>query len=305
VIPSIPDFKNLPSRDEGIGQARTPIGAFLGALASIPAPRLGAVAIREAVKRAGVDPSAIDEVVMGNVLQAAQGQAPARQAALLAGLPDATPCWTRNKMCGSGLKAVMSAAQAIAVGDAEVVVAGGMESMSNVPYYATTARTGARMGNVELVDGMLLDGLVDAYDHVHMGLCAEGTAERFGISRGAQDEFALESTRRALEAQQLGLFAPEIAPVEVEGKKERVLVAEDEGPRQARPEKIPTLRPVFKKEGTITAANASSINDGAAAVVLMTAERARREGRTVLGRLTAWGGAARNRSSSQSLPPTP
>jgi acetyl-CoA C-acetyltransferase len=276
-----------------VGAARTPIGSFLGALASVPAPKLGAVAIREAVLRAGVDPGAIDEVVMGNVLQAAQGQAPARQAALLAGLPDATPCWTLNKMCGSGLKAVMSAAQAIAVGDAEVVVAGGMESMSNVPYYATKVRTGARMGNVELVDGMLLDGLVDAYDHVHMGLCAEATAERLGISRGAQDEFALESTRRAVEAQRRGAFTAEIAPVEVDGRKEKVLVTEDEGPRQARPEKIPTLRPVFKKEGTITAANASSISDGAAAVVLMTAERARREGRAILGRLTAWGGAAR------------
>jgi acetyl-CoA C-acetyltransferase len=277
-----------------VGAARTPIGSFLGALAAVPAPRLGGVAIREAVARAGVDPAAIDEVIMGNVLQAGQGQAPARQAALYAGLPDATPCFTLNKMCGSGLKAVISAAQAIAAGDAEVVVAGGMESMSNVPYYAPKLRTGARMGNVELVDGMLQDGLVDAYDHVHMGICAEATAERFGISRGAQDEFAVESTRRAIAAQAEGLFRAEIAPVEIEGKKgERTAVADDEGPKLARPEKIPTLRPVFKKDGTITAANASSINDGAAALVLMSAERARKDGRPVLARLTGWGDAAR------------
>jgi acetyl-CoA C-acetyltransferase len=277
-----------------VGAARTPIGAFLGALASVPAPRLGAVAIREAVLRAGVAPWSVDEVIMGNVLQAGQGQAPARQAALFAGLPDTTPCWTLNKMCGSGLKAVMSAAQAIAAGDADVVVAGGMESMSSAPYYATKLRGGVRMGNVELVDGMILDGLTDAYEHVHMGLCAEATAERLGISRGAQDEYALTSTRRAIEAQQQGLFRAEIVPVEIEGKKgEKTVVAEDEGPRQARPEKIPSLKPVFKKDGTVTAANASSINDGAAALVLMSAERARKDGRPVLARLTHWASAAR------------
>jgi acetyl-CoA C-acetyltransferase len=276
------------------GAARTPIGSFLGALASVPAPRLGAAAIREAVQRAAISPTSVDEVVMGNVLMAGQGQAPARQAALFAGLPESTPCWTLNKMCGSGLKAVISGAQAIVAGDAEVVVAGGMESMSNVPYLAPSVRTGARMGNVELVDAMLRDGLLDAYEHVHMGICAEETAARFGISRGAQDEYALLSTTRAIEAQQKGLFRAEIVPVEIEGKKgERTAVADDEGPKLARPDKIAALKPAFRKDGTITAANASSINDGAAAVVLMSAERAQREGRPVLARLTHWAGAAR------------
>ena len=276
------------------GAARTPIGSFLGSLASVPAPRLGAVAIRAALLRAGVDPAAVDEVIMGNVLQAGVGQAPARQAARFAGIPDPTPAWTLNKVCGSGLKAVISGAQAIALGDADVVVAGGMESMSNVPYYDLKQRTGSRMGNVTLVDGMVFDGLTDAYDGSHMGICAEATAARFGLTREAQDAFAIESTRRAIEAQKGGRFAQEIAPVEIEGKKgEKTVVSEDEGPKGARPDKIPTLKPVFKKDGSVTAANASSINDGAAAVVLMSADRARKEGRPVLARLVAWGGAAR------------
>jgi len=277
-----------------VGAARTPIGSFLGSLSSVAAPRLGAVAIRAALQRAGLEPGAVDEVVMGNVLQAGQGQAPARQAAIFAGLPDKTPAWTLNKVCGSGLKAVISAAQAIAVGDAEVVVAGGMESMSNVPYYDRAARTGARMGNVELVDGMIHDGLWDVYGQHHMGLAGEHCATTQDISRAAQDEYSLESTRRAIEAQKAGAFKAEIVPVEIEGKKgEKTLVSDDEGPRSAKPEKIPTLKPAFKKDGTITAASAASINDGAAAVVLMSAERARKEGRPVLARLRAWGGAAR------------
>jgi acetyl-CoA C-acetyltransferase len=283
--------------DRGVviaGAARTPIGAFQGALAALPAARLGAVAIREAVARARVQPPAVDLVIMGNVVQAGQGQAPARQAAIFGGLPPAVPCTTLNKMCGSGLEAVIAGARAILAGDAEVVVAGGMESMSNIPYYATKMRGGARMGNVELLDGMLQDGLVDAYEHVHMGICAEDTAARFGFSREAQDEYAQVSTRRAIDAQEKGLFRAEIAPVEVEGRKgERTTVAEDEGPKQARPEKIPSLKPAFKKDGTVTAGNASSISDGAAAVVLCSAERARRDGLPVLARLTAWGGTAR------------
>ncbi len=277
-----------------VGAARTPIGSFLGTLSSLAAPRLGAVAIRSALARAGVDAAAVDEVVMGNVLQAGEGQAPARQAALYAGLPEKTPAWTLNKVCGSGLKAVIAGAQAIALGDADVVVAGGMESMSNVPYYDRAARTGARMGNVELVDGMIHDGLWDVYGQQHMGMCAEQCATTQGISRSAQDEYALESTRRAIEAQRSGAFAAEIVPIDVEGRKgERTVVSEDDGPKLAKPDKIPSLKPVFKKDGTVTAANASSINDGGAAVVLMSAERARQEGRTVLGRLRAWGGAAR------------
>ncbi len=277
-----------------VGAARTPIGSFLGSLASVPAPRLGAIAIRAALERAGVDPSAVDEVIMGNVLQAGEGQAPARQAALFAGLPEKTPCWTMNKVCGSGLKAVISGAQAIALGDAEVIVAGGMESMSNVPYYDRSARTGARMGNVELVDGMIHDGLWDVYNQQHMGMCAEACATSQGISRAAQDEFALESTRRAIEAQKSGAFKAEIVAVEIEGKKgEKTAVSEDDGPKAAKPDKIPALKPVFKKDGTVTAANASSINDGGAAVVLMSAERAQKEGRTVLARIRGWAGAAR------------
>ncbi len=285
----------MPGREVVIvGAVRTPIGSFLGSLASVPATRLGALVVREALARAGVAPADVDEVVMGNVLQAGEGQAPARQAALYAGLPETTPCWTLNKVCGSGLKAVISGAQAIALGDAEVVVAGGMESMSNVPYYDRAARSGVRMGNSELVDGMIHDGLWDPYGQVHMGMCAEECATSQGISRAMQDEYALESTRRAVEAQKQGLFKAEIVPVEIEGKKgDKTAVADDEGPRLARPDRIPSLRPVFKKDGSVTAANASSINDGAAAVVLMSAERARREGRAVLGRLAGWGGAAR------------
>ncbi len=285
----------MPGREVVIvGAARTPIGSFLGTLSALPAPRLGAFAIKAALQRAGVDPSQVDEVVMGNVLQAGVGQAPARQASLFAGLPEATPCWTLNKVCGSGLKAVISAAQAIALGDAEVVVAGGMESMSNTPYYSKGLRTGTRMGNAEMIDGMVSDGLWDVYNQVHMGLCAEDCAARHGISRSAQDEYALESTRRAMEAQKKGLFQDEIVPVEIEGKKgEKTVVADDEGPKNAKPDKIQGLKPVFKKDGTVTAGNASSINDGAAAVVLMSAERAKKDGRPVLARVTAWGGAAR------------
>jgi acetyl-CoA C-acetyltransferase len=277
-----------------VGAARTPIGSFLGSLAAVPATRLGATAIRAALRRAGIDPGAVDEVIMGNVLQAGEGQAPARQAALYAGLPEKTPCWTLNKVCGSGLKAVISGAQAIALGDADVVVAGGMESMSNVPYYDRSARTGARMGNVELIDGMVFDGLWDVYNQQHMGMCAEACATSQGISRAAQDEYALESTRRAIEAQKSGAFQAEIVPVEIEGRKgEKAVVSEDDGPKGARPDKIPSLKPVFKKDGTVTAANASSINDGGAAVVLMSADRARREGVAALARISGWGGAAR------------
>jgi acetyl-CoA C-acetyltransferase len=277
-----------------VSAVRTPIGGFLGALSALPAPRLGAAAIRAALERAGVEPGAVDEVVMGNVLQAGQGQAPARQAALFAGVPERAPATTLNKMCGSGMKAVIAGAQAIALGEAEVVVAGGMESMSQAPYYDRAARTGARMGNAELVDGLLHDGLVDPYRQEHMGLCAERCAETQDISRAAQDAYALESTRRAQEAQRAGAFAPELVPLDVPGRKgERTVVAEDEGPRTARPEKIPSLRPAFKPDGTVTAASASSISDGAAALVLMSAERARAEGRTPLARIAAWGGAAR------------
>jgi acetyl-CoA C-acetyltransferase len=276
-----------------VAGARTPIGSFQGALASIPAPRLGAAAIKAALERGGVKPEQVDEVYMGCVLQAGVGQAPARQAALFAGLPSSVPCTTVNKVCGSGLKSVMLGAQAIALGDAEVVVAGGMESMSNAPYYLTKARTGYRMGNDTLVDGMIKDGLWDVYNDFHMGSAGELCAKSEGISRGAQDEFALESTRRAQAAQAQGLFKAEIVGVEVAGKGAPVLVTEDEGPKNAKPEKIPSLKPVFAKDGTITAANASSINDGGAALILTTRERAQKEGWPVLGSIRGFASAAR------------
>jgi acetyl-CoA C-acetyltransferase len=278
-----------------VGAARTPIGAFQGALSKLTAPQLGAIAIKAALERAGVAADQVDEVIMGNVLQAGVGQAPARQAAIFAGLPERVPCTTLNKVCGSGLKAVIAAAQAIALGDADVAVAGGMESMSNAPYLSHSMRGGARMGHVEFKDAMIHDGLWDVYGNVHMGLCAEECATSQGISRSAQDEFALESTQRAIRSQKEGLFTAEIVPVPVPGKKpeDTVLVSEDEGPKNARPEKIPGLKPVFKKDGTVTAANASSINDGAAALVLMSEERAKKEGRAILGRISGYAQAAR------------
>ncbi len=277
-----------------VGAARTPIGSFQGALAKVTAPQLGATAIKAALERAGVAPDQVSETIMGCVLQAGVGQAPARQAAIFAGIPESVPAVTLNKVCGSGLKAVIAAAQAIALGDAEVVVAGGMESMSNAPYLSHSMRGGARMGHVEFKDALIHDGLWDVYGNIHMGSCAEECSTSHGISRSAQDEYALESTRRAVEAQKAGHFASEIVPVTVPGGKGGdVVVSEDEGPKNARPDKIPTLKPVFKKDGTVTAANASSINDGAAALVLMSAERAKAEGRTVLGRIAGYAGAAR------------
>ncbi|HLM45988.1 MAG TPA: thiolase family protein [Myxococcaceae bacterium] len=277
-----------------VGAARTPIGAFQGALAKLTAPQLGAIAIKAALERSGVSPDQVGEVIMGCVLQAGVGQAPARQASIHAGIPESVPAVTVNKVCGSGLKAVIAGAQAIALGDAEVVVVGGMESMSNAPYLSHSMRGGARMGNVEFKDAMIHDGLWDPYGNVHMGSCAEECSTSQGISRANQDEYALESTRRAIEAQKAGLFTREIVPVTVPGGKGGdVVVSEDEGPKNAKPDKIPSLKPVFKKDGTVTAANASSINDGAAALVLMSAERAKAEGRTILGRITGYAGAAR------------
>jgi acetyl-CoA C-acetyltransferase len=278
-----------------VGAARTPIGAFLGTLASQSAPRLGAVAIKAALERSGVKPEEVKTVFMGEVLQGGVGQAPARQASLYAGIPKNVPCVTVNKVCGSGLEAVIEAARLIALGEAEVVVAGGMESMSNAPYFSHALRQGARMGNTEFKDLMIHDGLWDPYNDMHMGMCGEKCAADFNFSRGAQDEYARESTLRAQKAQAAGAFKAEIAPVEVVDKKgNKMVVEDDEGPKLAKPDKIASLKPAFKKDGTVTAANASSINDGAAAVVLMSAERAKREGRTVLARLGAFGHAARD-----------
>ena len=277
-----------------VGAARTAVGAFQGALSSMTAPQLGAVAIKAALERAGVKGELVDQVIMGNVLTAGVGQAPARQSALGAGLPIGVTCVTVNKVCGSGLQAVVQAYQAIALGDADVVVAGGQESMSNAPYLSMQMRNGARMGNVELKDSMMSDGLTDAYDNVAMGVCAEACATEMKFSRAAQDEFAVESTNRTIRSQKEGLFKNEIVAVAVPQKKgDPVLVTEDEGPKNAKPEKIPTLKPVFKKDGTVTAGNASSINDGAAALVLMSADKAKSLGLTVLAKVVGHAAAAR------------
>jgi acetyl-CoA C-acetyltransferase len=272
---------------------RTPIGAFLGSLSELPAPRLGAVAIAAAVRRARIEPADVDEVIMGNVLTAGVGQAPARQAAIFAGLPEHVPCMTINKVCGSGLKAVMLAEQAIRCGDAHIVVAGGQESMSNAPYLLPKARTGLRMGNAQLVDSMIHDGLWDVYNQFHMGDAAELCARTCNIGRDEQDEYAALSYRRALEAQQKGYFADEIVPVTYEQRNgQTVTVDTDEEPAKVRFEKIPQLKPVFRPDGTVTAANASSIDDGAAALVVMSEERAHALGIEPLARIVAHGSVA-------------
>jgi acetyl-CoA C-acetyltransferase len=283
----------LPRNIFVVAATRTPIGAFLGSLSSVSAPRLGATAIKAALERGKVDPTAVDEVFMGNVLSAGVGQAPARQAMIYAGLPDRIPATTVGKVCGSGLQAVVLATRAIALGDAEIAVAGGMESMSNVPYYLDSARTGARMGHGKMIDGMIHDGLWDPYGDFHMGTAGEKCAKEFKFTREEQDAFATESFRRARSAQKDGLFKSEIAEVSVPQKKgDAVLVSEDEGPPNGKPEKFASLRPAFAKDGTITAANASSINDGASALVLASEDAVKKHGLTPLARIAGYGGAA-------------
>lgn len=273
-----------------VSAARTPIGSFGGELASLAAADLGAIAIKAALQRATVEGRDVGDVTMGCVLQAGQGQAPARQAAIRAGLPTAVPCQTINKVCGSGLKAVITAAQGIALGDTEIAVAGGMESMSNVPYYLLGARNGYRMGHQQATDGMIFDGLWDPYNNFHMGSAAEICAREKKIDRAAQDAFAAESYRRALAAQKEGKFDAEIVKVEVPQKKGPAkIVAIDEEPARADLSKMGSLRPAFEKDGTITAANASKINDGAAAVVLMSAAEASRRGLSPLARIRSYG----------------
>jgi len=276
-----------------LSAVRTPIGRFLGGLSSVPAPRLGAVAIRSALAQAQVSPDQVDEVIMGNVLSAGLGQAPARQAALAAGIPETVPATTINKMCGSSLKAVMLAAQAIQSGDAEVVVAGGMESMSLAPYLLDRARTGYRIGDGAIVDSILRDGLVDAYKQLHMGNCCELLNREYRFTREEQDAYAVESYRRALDAMTGGKFTAEVVPVEVaQPRNGTTAVAADEEPRRVDFEKIPTLPAVFERDGTVTAANSSSISDGAAAVVVAGAGAARRLGVRPLARIVGQAGAA-------------
>lgn len=271
-----------------VGAARTPIGSFFGVLSSVPAPRLGAVAIKAALERAGLKPEQVDEVIMGCVLPAGVGQAPARQAAIYAGIPKSSGAMTINKVCGSGMKSVMLAAQAIQCGDADIIVAGGMENMTLAPYYLPTGRTGFRMGHQKAIDGMIQDGLWDVYNNFHMGNAAELCAKEMNISREEQDAFAAESYRRAQDAVNTGKFKAEIVPVEVPGRKGEVTVVDaDEEPGKGKIEKFPALRPAFIKDGTVTAANASSINDGAAALVVMAAEKAQELGIKPLAKIIA------------------
>ena len=269
--------------------ARTPIGAFLGSLSSLTAPQLGSVAIAEAVKRAGLAPSEIDEVIMGCVLTGGMGQAPARQAALGAGLPTSVPALTINKVCGSAMKAVMLAAQAVRLGDSNIVVAGGMESMSNAPYVMDKARTGYRMGNAKIIDSMIHDGLWDPYKDCHMGNCGDSTSSQLGFTREQLDEFSAESYRRAVSAQAEGRFTDEIVAVPVPQRKgDPILVSQDEEPGKGNPEKLGTLRPAFSKDGVTTAGNASSIDDGAAALIVASSEEAEKRGIRPLGRIVGY-----------------
>jgi acetyl-CoA C-acetyltransferase len=272
---------------------RTPIGSFQGALSALTAPQLGAHAIQAALSKAGIAPDKVDEVYMGNVLSGGLGQAPARQASKGAGIPDAVPCTTVNKVCGSGMKTVMLAAQAIKLGDAQVMVAGGMESMTNAPYILDKAREGYRMGNGTLIDSMINDGLWDPYNNCHMGNCGDKTATEFGFTRESLDGFAAESYKRAMDAQKAGRFAEELVPVSIPQRKgDPVVVDTDEEPGRGRPEKLPELRAAFAKEGVTTAGNASSINDGGAAMVLCSSSYADANGHKPIGRIAAYAGHA-------------
>jgi len=275
-----------------VSAVRTPIGGFLGSLSSLSATQLGSIAIKGALEKINLAPTEVQEVLMGNVLQAGVGQAPARQAAMGAGLPNTVPCTTINKVCSSGMKAIIQAAQAIACGDAEVVVAGGMESMSNVPHYLD-GRNGIKLGDIKMKDGLLRDGLIDVYGAVHMGNCAELCAKDMNFSREEQDNFALESYRRSADSWEKGRFAEEVIPVSIPQRKgDPIVVDRDEDVFKVNHAKVPSLRPVFDKEGTVTAANASNINDGAAALVMMSAEKAASLGLKPLAKISAYADAA-------------
>ncbi len=277
-----------------IDAVRTPIGSFMGTLSSLSAPALGSIAIRALLERTGIAADKINEVIMGNVVPAGEGQSPARQAALGAGLPNSVETMTINKVCGSGLKSVMLAAQAIMVGDADVVVAGGMENMSRIPFYMQNIRDGYKMGHQKIEDGMIKDGLWDVYNDVHMGNIAEICAKEYTITREEQDEFAIESYKRAAAATEAGKFKDEIVPVTIPQRRgDPVVVDTDEEPFKVKFDKIPKLRPVFEKEGTVTAANASSINDGASAVLLVSKEKAGELGLKPMAKIIAQASAAK------------
>ena len=275
-----------------VSAVRTPIGSFMGALSSVPAPKLGAIAIKGALEKIGLNPESVEEVLMGNVVQAGTGQAPARQAAIFAGIPNTVPCTTVNKVCASGMKAIMQGAQSIALGENSIVVAGGMENMSLIPHY-TYMRGGMKFGPASMVDGMQKDGLVDVYDQNAMGVCADACATEYEFSREDQDAFAIQSYKRSADAWSSGKFADEVIPVEVPQRRgEPIVVSEDEEYKNVKLEKIPNLRPAFSKDGTVTAANASTINDGAAAVVLMSEEKANELGITPLAYIKGYADAA-------------
>ena len=275
-----------------VSAARTPIGSFLGALSTVPATKLGAIAIKGALDKINLKPELVQEVLMGNVVQAGNGQAPARQAAIYAGIPNTVPCTTINKVCASGMKTVMQAAQSIALGDNDIVVAGGMENMSMIPHYLH-ARTGTKFGPATLIDGLQKDGLVDAYDQNAMGVCADACATEYNFSREDQDNYAIQSYNRSSAAWEAGKFDNEVVPVEVPQRRgEPIIVSKDEEFTNVKMDKIPGLRPAFSKDGTVTAANASTINDGAGAVVLMSAEKAEELGLTPLATILSYADAA-------------
>ncbi|MFD0763017.1 acetyl-CoA C-acyltransferase [Lutibacter aestuarii] len=275
-----------------VSVARTPIGSFLGSLSNISAPKLGAIAIKGALDKINLDTKLVDEVFMGNVVSAGLGQAPARQAAIFAGIPKTVPCTTINKVCSSGMKAIMFAAQAIKSGDAEIVVAGGMENMSSIPHYIA-GRKATKFGNINVVDGLLIDGLTDAYDKKHMGTCGDLCASEYNFTREDQDKFAIESYTRSANAWAKGNFNNEVVPVEIPQRKgDPIIFSEDEEYKNVILEKIPTLRPAFNKEGTVTAANASTLNDGAAALVLMSLEKANELNLKPLAKIKGYADAA-------------
>ena len=276
-----------------VSAVRTPIGSFMGSLSSIDAPKLGAIAIKGALNKINLNPSSVDEVLMGQVVQAGAGQAPARQAAIFSGIPNTVPCTTVNKVCSSGMKSIMQAAQSIALGDAKIIVAGGMENMSQIPHYYH-ARIAKKFGPAQMEDGMQKDGLVDAYNKEAMGVCADACATEYDFSREDQDAFAIQSYRRSAEAWSRGKFDNEVVPVEVPQRRGKpIVVATDEEFTNVKLEKIPALRPAFTKDGTVTAANASTINDGAAALVLMSKDKAKELGLQPLATIKSYADAAR------------
>ncbi|MGK0127336.1 MAG: acetyl-CoA C-acetyltransferase [Candidatus Azotimanducaceae bacterium] len=275
-----------------VSMARTPIGSFLGSLATLSATKLGSIAIKGALDRIGLDANKVDEVLMGNVVSAGLGQAPARQAAMFAGIPDTVPCTTINKVCSSGMKAIIIAAQSIQCGDAEIVVAGGMESMSRIPHYLD-GRKSVKLGDIKATDGLLVDGLTDVYDQKHMGTCGDLCAQEYGFSREDQDAFAIESYNRSTNAWKENRFSNEVVPVEIPQRRgDAIIFSEDEEYKNVKMEKIPSLRPVFSPEGSVTAANASTLNDGAAAVVLMSAEKAKELNLKPIAKIVSYADAA-------------